>query len=163
VETGLVLVILALAVWLAVELAGRARQRHRCDRFVAELRAFAVVFEDYARQNRGGFPAGTGDAAVPAGLEDRLKENNWSKGSPFGGDYGWLAAPPAGPTTEGAGPPAIRGGAIVLTAFTPRFPLELSRRDLLAIDARIDDGNLKTGRFRTGFNGWPVYLVGENP
>jgi len=23
----------------------------------------------------------------------------------------------------------------------------------------IDDANLATGRFRTGFNGWPVYLL----
>jgi type II secretory pathway pseudopilin PulG len=157
------LLILVLAGGLVGEMLGRVRQRRRCDRFVADLRVFAAAFENHARQNRNALPAGAGDSTVPTGMEDRLKETNWSKGSPFGGDYGWLAAPPAGPTTEGAGPPAIRGGAIVLTAFTPRFPLELSRRDLLAIDARIDDGNLATGRFRTGFNGWPVYLVGENP
>jgi type II secretory pathway pseudopilin PulG len=25
------------------------------------------------------------------------------------------------------------------------------------------DGDLATGRLRTGFNGWPVYLVGDSP
>jgi len=50
-------------------------------------------------------------------------------------------------------------GAVTLTAFSPSFPLTLVESDLIYIDRKIDDGNLATGRFRTGFNGWPVYLV----
>jgi hypothetical protein len=97
---------------------------------------------------------------MPAGIEDLLKDTNWRKASPFGGSYGWVAPDPVSPPADGSG--RGQSGAIVLTAFAPSFPLTLSRRDLLYIDARIDDGNLATGRFRTGFNGWPVYLVGED-
>jgi hypothetical protein len=159
IEVGLVLLILILAIWLAVDLLGRAQQRRRCDRFVADLREFTAAFQSYAQQHKTGLPASTGDAAMPAGMEDRLKDTNWRKGSPFGGDYGWVAPDPARPPADGSG--RGRSGAIVLTAFVPSFPLTLSRRDLLYVDARIDDGNPATGRFRTGFNGWPVYLVGE--
>jgi len=37
--------------------------------------------------------------------------------------------------------------------------LQLTPDDLIAIDRELDDGNLATGNFRTGFNGWPVMLV----
>ena len=62
-------------------------------------------------------------------------------------------------------PPQAVGspGRITLTAFSPHFPLTLTRSDLLALDRQIDDGDLTTGRFRTGFNGWPVYLVRDKP
>lgn len=159
VETGLVLLIVVLAAGLGLDLVGRVRQRRRRDHFIADLREFSAVFQRYAQQHEAESPAGAGDAALPAGLEDLLKDTNWRKGSPFGGSYGWLAPDPANPATDDSG--RARGGMIVLTAFSPSFPLTLSRRDLLYIDNQIDDGNLATGRFRTGFNGWPVYLVGH--
>ncbi|MDD2764757.1 MAG: hypothetical protein PHE83_12375 [Opitutaceae bacterium] len=155
IEVGLVLLILVLAIWLAVDLLGRIQQRQRCDRFIADLREFAAAFQSYAQQHKAGLPADSGDAALPAGMEDLLKDTHWRQGSPFGGTYRWMAPDPAG---SGHG----RSGAILLTAFVPSLPLTLSRRDLLYIDAKIDDNNPATGRFRTGFNGWPVYLVSEN-
>lgn len=160
IEVGLVLLIFVLAAGLMLDLLGRVQQRRRCDQFVADLREFAAAFQSYAQQHEAGLPASTDDAALPAGMEDLLKDTNWRRGSPFGGNYGWVAPDPANPPADGSG--RGRSGAIVLTAFAPSFPLTLSRRDLLYIDARIDDGNLATGRFRTGFNGWPVCLVGED-
>ena len=161
-EAGLVLLIFVLAAGLVLLLLGRNQQRRRCDRFVADLREFATAFQSYAPQPKAGLPASTDDAAVPAGMEDLLKDTNWRKGSPFGGNYGWVAYDPARPPAAGSGRAPDRSGAIVLTAFAPAFPLALSQADLRYIDATLDDGNLATGRFRTGFNGWPVYLVGEN-
>ena len=160
IEAGLVLLILVLAAGLVVDLLGRIQQRRRCDHCVADLRAFATAFQNYARQHEAGLPDSTNDAALPADMEDLLKNTNWHKGSPFGGTYGWEGPDSANPPTDASS--RGRSGAIALTAFAPSFPLTLSRRDLLYIDARIDDGNLATGRFRTGFNGWPVYLVGED-
>jgi type II secretory pathway pseudopilin PulG len=54
-------------------------------------------------------------------------------------------------------------GIIAITAFSPKEPLALTSKDLLYIDSKLDDGNLATGRFRTGFNGWPVYQIGPSP
>ncbi|MBI2498294.1 MAG: hypothetical protein HYV75_10425 [Opitutae bacterium] len=70
-----------------------------------------------------------------------------------------MAPEPAGAAASGPGRGWNGRGAVTLTAFAPDLPLTLDNTDLLYIDGQVDDGNLATGRFRTGFNGWPVYLV----
>lgn len=145
VELLLILLVLVLAVVLLSMGLGRVRHQARLEQLGVEMQAFAKVFEQ-ARTESGRWPV----TAVEAG--PRLLDGRWEDGSPCGGEYGWVPPGAAG-----------RPGLITLTAFSPNFPLELTRADLLALDRRIDDGNLATGRFRTGFNGWPVYLVGGNP
>jgi len=145
VELLLLLLVLVLAVILVLTVLGRIRRDARLERFGKELQTFAVVLEK-ARADTGQWPA-TAEAAGP-----RLREAGWSDGPAVGGEYGWVPPDAAG-----------RPGQITLTAFSPHFPLDLTRRDLLALDRRIDDGDLATGRLRTGFNGWPIYLVGEKP
>ena len=154
IEVVLALIIFVLATGLLIVLLGRYQQRRRCDRFIADLRGFAAAFQSNTQQ-KSGVAVSAGEATLPAGTDDLLKGTHWFSGSPFGGNYGWVPA-------DRASIPR-RGGAIVLTAFAPSFPLTLSKPDLLYIDATLDDGNLASGRFRTGFNGWPVYLLGDKP
>lgn len=144
VEGLLVLLVLALAGALLFTILGRVRHGVRLEKFGAEFRAHAAVIEQ-ARAERGRWPA-TAEEAGP-----RLMDGGWMDGSDFGGEFGWV--PPA----------AGRPGMITLTAFAPGFPLELTRSDLLTLDRQLDDGDLATGRFRTGFNGWPVWLVADQP
>ena len=73
----------------------------------------------------------------------------WQRSTPFGGSYEWRRDAKGG----------FSNGAIVVTAFAPSFPLTATRADLLRIDEALDDGDLTTGNFRTGFNGWPLYRV----
>lgn len=159
VELCLGLVIVVLAVWLVAEVLGGIRQRRRNDAFIAELRNFSAVFQ---RQTDAALAARSADETLPPAIEELLKKTSWSKGSPFGGHYEWVAvAPdrPAPPPAEGI-KAARRGfGAITVTAFSPNLPLTLSRADMHYIDAKLDDGNLATGQFRAGFNGWPLYLI----
>lgn len=145
VELLLFLLVLVLAGTLLTVGLGRIRRQARLEQFGVNLQAFAAAIEQ-ARAESGGWPA-TAAAAGP-----RLQSAGWGTAPGLGGEYGWI---PPGP---GAQP-----GRITLTAFAPGFPLELTRDDLLAVDRRIDDGDLASGRFRTGFNGWPVYLVGDKP
>ena len=145
-EVLLVLLILVLAGVLLLAVLGRVRQQQSSERFIADLQKFSAAFQDYHRQH-GVWPASTSRAvALPRGMEDRLVETNWASGSPFGGHYGWDSR-----------------GLVGLTAFSPEFPLQLTRADMLELDRRIDDGDLATGRFRTGLNGWPVYLAEDKP
>lgn len=73
-----------------------------------------------------------------------------------------VLADPVRPTQRESQPKRpLPSGIIAVTAFAPSFPLTATRADLLHVDTAIDDGNLATGRFRTGFNGWPVYHLGE--
>ncbi len=146
VELLLVLLIMVLVGWLLFAGLGRIRQQRNSERFIADLQGFATAFQTY-RQRSHAWPASTnGENKLPRELEAALDETNWDEGSPFGGSYGWNSR-----------------GAVVLTAYAPAFPLSLTRADLLEIDRRMDDGDLATGRLRTGFNGWPVYFVGDNP
>jgi type II secretory pathway pseudopilin PulG len=144
VEVLLILLVVGLAGALLFTALGRIRHGARLEQFGAELQAHAATIEQ-ARAERGRWPA-TAEEAGP-----RLMDGGWMDGSDFGGEYGWV--PPA----------AGRPGMITLTAFAPGFPLELTRADLLALDRKLDDGDLATGRFRTGFNGWPVWLVADQP
>lgn len=145
VELLLCLLVFVLAGTLLFMGLGRIRHHARLGRLGADLQSYARILEQ-ARTENGRWPA----TAAEAG--SRLLDGGWAAGSAFGGEYGWV--PPGA---------AARPGEITLTAFAPGFPLELSRADLLLIDRTIDDGDLATGRFRTGFNGWPVYRVGVEP
>lgn len=166
-EILLALVIVALAAGVALELWHRLQRQRRHDALVADLRTFAPVIERYVARSRS---AGLEPEppALPAALAHALEDTNWRRGSPFGGVYEWIpdrrSTPASAPRQPSAAPvPAARrpAGAIAITAFAPNFPLTASRADLLAVDAVLDDGNLATGRFRTGFNGWPIYFLAE--
>ena len=141
----LVLAAVGLAVILVFTLAARLRHRQLAIQLVTELQAHAAGFEQH-RRTEGAWPARVED--VPAVQSDPA----WSRGSPVGGRYGWVP-----PGRDG------RPGQVTVTAFVPDFPLDLSAADLRWLDARFDDGDLRTGRLRAGFNGWPVYLVAEQP
>lgn len=145
VELLLFLLVIVLAGVLLFMGLGRLRHTARLDQLGADLQTFAKILEQ-ARTENGRWPA------TAAETGSRLLDSHWADGSAFGGEYGWVPPGAAG-----------RPGKITLTAFAPGFPLELSRADLLLIDRTIDDGDLATGRFRTGFNGWPVYLVDDKP
>jgi type II secretory pathway pseudopilin PulG len=144
VEVMLFMLVLALAVLLAVLVAGRIRHTARLAQFGTQLQTCAAAFEA-ARAERGRWPL-TADEAGP-----RLVEAGWNDGPRVGGEFGWMP-----PGNE-------RPGMITVRAFVPATAIELTRADLLAVDRAIDDGDLRAGRFRTGFNGWPVYHVAENP
>jgi len=146
VELMLSLLVVVLAVALLFTWLGRERRHRGGARFIADLQEFATAFQDYQHAHRAWPPPTTAERPVPRGMEEALVETNWAEPSPFGGRYDW----------DGR-------GAVMLTAFSPAFPLELTRAELLAIDREFDDGNLATGRLRTGFNGWPVYLVEDKP
>lgn len=164
-KLGLALLAVVLGAYIAATEVRKYRQGSQRDRFVGEVQALAAAFAKFHEQ-KGSWPAAThGEARIPKGMESALAGTRWLAGPPFGGNYDWIppaAAPAPAPTeatAEGVEKKPDPGGMIAITAFSPAPPLPLSRADLLALDRKLDDGNLATGRFRTGFNGWPVYLV----
>lgn len=174
----LAMIALALAAYIAVSELGKFRARAQRDQFVTDLREIAAAFEAYRAQKNTWPPATNPDIRTPLGMESALAATRWLAGPPFGGDYEWqIQVPPRppAPTDEDlANKPALDAaaiaaananvtGLIAITAFSPKAPLALTSKDLLYLDGKLDDGNLATGRFRTGFNGWPVYQVGPSP
>lgn len=138
--------------------AGRRFQHDRdCIGVARELATAATAFQAYVRES-GSAPADSAPGEMPAGLARFLPRQDWTAPSPVGGFYSWQKSPETKP-----GEASFAVGRIALTAFPPSSPLELSRADLRAIDAEIDDGNLASGNFRTGFNGWPILIVRTPP
>ncbi len=151
---GLV-VVLALAA--AVSTVQRHRHRALVDRLTEDLKLSAAGFRAHI-QETGTAPADTVAGLAPSGLGDHLKGVNWKLPTPVGGFYRWTNIP----MTE-TGQMLPPGGTISVTAFSRDTELNLTRDDLLELDRRLDDGNLQTGNFRTGFNGWPVLTVRPQP
>lgn len=152
------MVIIVLAVWLAVEFIGRRPQRGKAAAFAADLQAIADAHQRVFRPatNAPKPNPATAPAVAAPDPEAALRDTNWARGSPFGGRYEWVFAADtdlAGLARPGSAIPV----AVTVTAFSPQPPLTCKHADLVAVDAIIDDGDLATGRFRSGFNGWPVY------
>lgn len=144
-RTELLLTVVAAALLVALPGVALNRLLHeiRRQKFADQLSAFSHAFSQYHTKH-GRWPAQATE------VETVLGPLGWARNSPFGGQYEWHAP-------HDAPEPA----AITLTAFHPHPPLRCTLADLLAVDRELDDGNLATGRFRTGFNGWPVLIVGS--
>ncbi len=160
-EFALTLLVAGLMGGLGLQLASRVLRRGRVELLAREMQGFAQVFLEHRRVGGAWPPSTTGQVLVPRGMEKALEGTAWSVGSPFGGNYGWIA--PATARPGGAGDRLEGRGLVTLTAFSPAFPLALARREWLELDRRLDDGDPATGRLRTGFNGWPVYVVTDRP
>lgn len=148
---GLVVFLALAATVTAAHQINLGRNRSRV---IKDLTNAAGAVRSYVRLN-GTLPNDTAAGVVPAGMASLLAEINWTAPTPVGGHYRLV----------NLGPKDARGVAapgtlmIAITAFPPDRPLSLSTTDLKAIDRAIDDGNLATGEFRTGFAGWPVLWV----
>jgi hypothetical protein len=148
-EVGLGLLVVVLAGALALLAGNEFRSRAKAAHTATELRTLATAFENHRRET-GKWPgAAPARGAVPAGLEKSLSSDTWSRPTPLGGHYAWVKSARKNPP------------ALAITAFVPDAPLTISRDELQRIDRLLDDGDLATGRFRTGFNGWPVYFLGD--
>lgn len=147
-ELALVLAAVLLTGWLGFELVEHFARQRRGDRLAADLVQFAELFR--AHPPAAAAAKAGSEPPLPPALVAALAETNWRRGSPFGGNYEWVPA---------AGGP----GRIVVTAFAPAFPLQMTRADLQRVDRAIDDGDPATGRLRAGFNGWPEYALAASP
>lgn len=146
----LICAVALLAFIAGVAALGEFRHLQTRNRLADEMVIAAAAFQAYLR-DRGALPPHANAGEVPPGTATYLAGIRWNEPTPAGGLYRWVNT-----TTAGEGGAAVYSGAVEVTAFPPAPELKLSEADLRAIDRRIDDGDLTTGAFRAGFNGWPV-------
>jgi hypothetical protein len=91
-------------------------------------------------------------------MDPYLSAEQWTSPTSAGGSFQWQKT-----TGQPADKSSRTVGRILITAFAPSPAFQFSHADLAAIDQRIDDGDLATGRFRTGFMGWPMFVVPAPP
>lgn len=130
VEIMIVVVIIGLLAAMAIPAFQRVRESAQSSRFVSDLRTFSQAFETYATRN-GAWPPNAGTGVVPAGMSGELNDGAWStQKNSVGGRWNWDLN--------------LNG----ITAGISVTNVTASDAQMAAIDAKIDDGDLSTGRFQ---------------
>ena len=134
--------IIGLLAALAIPAFQRARTDSQVTVFVNNLQKAADSFELYAMEH-GDYPPDASRGVVPAGMAPYLPKMDWTAPTPLGGVWDW--------EKDVLG---IHAGISVVqsSATTGTFQ---------AVDARIDDGNLATGRFRVIQADRCTYVIAE--
>lgn len=129
VEIMIVVVIIGLLAALAIPAFQRVQQASQNTRIVNDYRIFAQAFEIYNTQN-GSWPSNVGAGVIPPGMSGDFKADVWQKPTAIGGHWNW-----------DNGLSGITAG-ISISGFT------CTDAQLIAIDAKLDDGDLSTGYFQ---------------
>ncbi len=130
VEIMIVVVIIGLLAAMAIPAFQRVRESAQNSRFISDLRTFSQAFETYAMKN-GTYPANAGTGAVPAGMTGEFNDGAWTtQKNSVGGRWNW---------DNNSSGIALGISSTGVTASDAQMTL---------IDAKIDDGDLTTGRFQ---------------
>ena len=129
VEIMVVVVVIGLLAAMAIPAFQRVQTTARISRVANDFRTFAQAFETHALQT-GGWPPNAGSGAIPTGMSGSFKEDVWRATTAIGGRWNW--------EFNRSG---IMAG-ISIAGFT------CTEAQLIAIDAKLDDGNLETGTVR---------------
>lgn len=149
VELMVVVTIISLLAAMSLPAARRASQSAKASAVANDLRVFATAFTTQAQQ-AGSYPADTAVGVLPTVMVGALGNSAWRRKTPIGGLYNWDFNINHGGITYRAAIAINTSGTNLVTTDTAQ---------LLAIDRRIDDGNLTTGNFRRGASNEPVYVI----
>lgn len=131
VEIMIVVVIIGLLAALAIPAAQRVQRAAQNARVASDFRVFSQAFETYALQH-GFWPNNSGGGVVPTtpvSMAGDFKTDVWQAVTPIGGRWNW-----------------DRGMGSVVAGISISG-LTCTDEQLQEIDARIDDGDITTGRF----------------
>lgn len=144
VEIMVVVVIIGLLAALAIPAFQRNQRSSQNTRMANDFRIFSQAFEIYNTQN-GAWPDAAAPGVVPSlpvSVSDTLRSSNWQSATTFGGQWQWANA------LASAG-----DAGICVTGFT------CTDAQLRELDAKLDDGNLTTGRFRKTSSTLVIYIL----
>ena len=130
VEIMIVVVIIGLLAALALPAFQRIQRASQNARVVNDFRVFSQAFEGYATE-AGSWPADTIMGRTPPNMTGAIKKGNWKGVPTIGGRWKWDN------TLSGGG-----YAGISIQNFTA------DDTQLMEIDAKMDDGDLTTGKMR---------------
>jgi prepilin-type N-terminal cleavage/methylation domain-containing protein len=133
VEIMVVVVIIGVLAALAVPALQRTQRASRNSRMINDFRVFTQAFEIYNTQN-GGWPDGAAPGVMPTlptSIADTLRAASWQGATAWGGLWQWDNALASG-----------GDAGICVIGFNCTDP------QLAELDAKLDDGNLATGRLQ---------------
>jgi prepilin-type N-terminal cleavage/methylation domain-containing protein len=129
VEIMIVTVIIGMLALLGMPALQKTRLASQNSRFISDLRVFAQAFESYSVLN-GGWPPNSGSGIVPAGMTDEIRRTNWAIPNSIGGLWNW------------------DNNNFGIVAGISTTGVTATDAQMVAIDRRIDDGDLTTGLFQ---------------
>lgn len=147
-SAAILLFAIALLGWVAAPFARTLQQRARARATVAELKAFCDVFVAYAHRRGDWPPSSPAPGEAPPELADALKRLGWSRSTPLGGRYVWLADS----RQRGQRVPA----AIALVSL-PQDQVANDEAQLQALLAAAESSGMR--QLRLGFRNEPVLAL----
>ena len=136
----IVVVIIGLLATMAVTAIAKVRERSENTTVANDLRTFAAAFEQYSLE-LGSWPPDGPAGVLPTGMDGRINEAAWTRGSPGAGRFDWDQ------------------GTFGVTAAISLFGCNFDDARLLRVDVMLDDGNIATGRFRRVGDGRPMFIL----
>jgi prepilin-type N-terminal cleavage/methylation domain-containing protein len=148
VEIMVAVVLIGVLAMLAIPALQRTQRASRNARMVNDFRVYTQAFEIYNTQ-QGGWPDTAAPAVVPTlpvSIADTLRAGSWQANTALGGQWQWDNAL------------ASSGDAgICVVGFN------CTDDQLRDLDAKIDDGNLATGRFQKTSATRVIYVLAAAP
>lgn len=155
VEMMIVILIVSILFVLAVPTYQLIQRKARAAAIANDFRVFGSVFQSYAHES-GSWPAESAAGVVPVGLGAQdIQIQAWTRPTPMGGKFDWEN----NQTHPGGTSPGGRWRAAIAINATEDSALLIDADLLEAIDDALDDGDLATGNFRTGFGDCPLFIL----
>lgn len=146
----IVVTIIGILAVIAIPYVREARERSQDTAFINDLRLLSSGVFDFHAFSAGDFPPDVPPGVPPPDVVESLpKRFDWTKPPAIGGQWDWDRGVRRGEMVHGI---CYAG----LSVYKP----ERTSEELRVIDARIDDGNLSTGLFRSHADGC-ILIIGD--
>ncbi|MGB0743366.1 MAG: prepilin-type N-terminal cleavage/methylation domain-containing protein [Opitutales bacterium] len=142
VEIMVVVVIVGLLAAIAASAFARARQASQNTRFASDVRVYSGAMETFAMEY-GDFPEDSNSGAVPAGLGEYLKLDQWNEGPSLGGVWD------------------VEKGSYNVNSAVGAHGFTVTVDQITKFDEKYDDGDLSTGKYRRLDNDRYYYVISE--
>jgi len=153
-ELAVVLAIMGIVTAIALPAFERMQRNSRLSALGNDLRVLAGAFQHYNAATGGWPPLSIEVGVAPAGMQDYLRDTNWTRQTAFGGGYVWERDV----THNGR---KVR--AAIALQSTETSPVRMTAAELVRFDAQFDDGNPATGYIQTGYLDLPLYVIEDDP
>lgn len=140
VEIMIVVAIIGLLAAMGMPVWAKSRRNSQNNAFINDLRV-ATYAAQTCMFETGGWPTETGPGAIPPELLPYVNSVTWRNLTPVGGNWDWEK------NVSGC----VAGVAISAPS--------VGAVQMQEIDAKIDDGDLSTGRFHTRGSGGYIYVL----
>ena len=129
IEIMITVTILGILISLAIPGLNLVRERAQNARLMNDWRTFATAYKQYILE-MGNYPDDGDPGTIPTGMEDFLRDSQWTDGTFVGGEWDWDF------------------NKYGITAGVSLVGSRFSALQMLQVDERLDDGDLGTGEFQ---------------